>query len=219
MLRGVYLLRTPGTCEGWISGERRVSLKAEWGCRFQKESSEDFRCQKKCLIIRQGRPEKVDGLSQEVWDNGREPRGAVKSLAVEAGKGGLGNFRGTFCHLGAGYVACCMALRNFWYSFISMVPCFRKTCSDSGAGHNEGTPLSHHSGSEIHTGQSVSQTWKVLISTMLIFRNGVKPGQADFLFHGENMSGTKITQRPVELEADRNSKNCTCAPGSCFLVR
>lgn len=54
----------------------------------------------------------MDGPGSEAWDNGRELRGGVKSPGVEAGKGGLGNSRGTFCHLGAGCVVCCMALQG-----------------------------------------------------------------------------------------------------------
>lgn len=30
------------------------------------------------------------------------------------------------------------------------------------------------------------------------------------------MSGTEATQRPADLEADRNSKDRTCAPGSPY---
>lgn len=49
----------------------------------------------------------MDGLGREAWDNGREPRGGVKSPGVEAGKGGLGNSRGTF-----------LSLRCLWCSLL-----------------------------------------------------------------------------------------------------
>lgn len=55
---------------GAVRDER---VRRQSGAGFQKESSEGSRCQQKCLIIRQGRPEEVDGLGGEAWDDGREP--------------------------------------------------------------------------------------------------------------------------------------------------